>query len=188
MTRTVPDPANRQEHIDQLLGLIHEATLMLRSLMNEAEGVSDQAQQPAPSPENPLPRGGAPVPRVVVGGQDMLALFGEHQAGAGDPDLAEWERGARSRVRERFASIGHVGAGVFLRLLRSPGEFVTQEELMRAAGVRSGSRRVIKVYICRLRHALAKHDMSPDAIETGWRSYRLHADAVPGLLRLLTDA
>ncbi|MBN8829112.1 MAG: helix-turn-helix domain-containing protein [Sphingomonadales bacterium] len=182
-------PPSRKEHIDQLLGLIHEATLMLKGLLIEAEGLAGHAPPPVMGPETAPSRRMTLVSEDGEGGPHMLALlFGGQDAGRGEANLADWERSARTYIRKRFASIGHVGAGVFLRLLRTPGEFVSQDELMRAAGVKSGSRRVIKVYICRLRCALAKHDLPAESIETGWRSYRVHSDAVPGILRWLRDA
>lgn len=117
---------------------------------------------------------------------DVIRLFQNALSGPGTMATGNWEELMRMHVRERFAMIGNVGAGVFLRLLRSPGDFVSQTELARAAGVRSGSLRVIKVYICALRKGLASYGLPPRLIETGRRSYRLNAEAVPAVVELLT--
>lgn len=114
-----------------------------------------------------------------------MLLFQQMLSAKSGPEFDSWEEIVRMRIRERFYALGNVGAGVFLRLLRTPGEFVSQAELAQAAGVRSASLRVIKVYICQLRAGLTHHGLKSDMIQTGRHSYRLKADAVPDIVKVL---
>ena len=45
---------------------------------------------------------------------------------------------------------------------------------------------VIKVYVCHLRNGLEDHGLPADLIETGTRSYRLRAHAIPKIMELVT--
>lgn len=158
---------HRLQDVDRLLGLIEEAMGALRSLLRDAEGVRVPVAASAPSSD---------------GAQDRV---GSERVYAESAAYLEWDSGARSRIREEFSAVGQVGAGVFLKLLRTPGAFVSIEDLALAAGVKANSNRVIKVYICRLRQALAQHGLPSASIETGRRSYRLQLDVAPRITALL---
>lgn len=99
---------------------------------------------------------------------------------AGHDELVE-------RLHLRLGLIGPACARVFLRLIEEPDELVTIGELARAAGIRSASNRVIKVYICRLRQALATRNIPGAAIETGPGGYSIRAALFPGMRALLMD-
>ncbi|OYW88178.1 MAG: hypothetical protein B7Z20_03190, partial [Sphingobium sp. 32-64-5] len=45
----------------------------------------------------------------------------------------------RRSIQAHFSSTGRIGAGILLRLLQEPGEFVSHTELASAAGMRSPS-------------------------------------------------
>ena len=152
--------------VDRLLGLIEEAVGALRSLLREDEGNRANGTTP-----------GADAGPKILGGDLVYAENLGH---------LDWDSVVRSRIRERFSAVGQVGAGVFLRLLRTPGTFVSVDDLAEAAGVRANSNRVIKVYVCRLRQALAEHGLPSGSIETGRRSYALQSDIVSRITTLLT--
>lgn len=146
--------------------MIEEAVGALRSLLRDEEVARVPPAPSAPSPEN------APM---MMGGDLVYAENLGH---------LDWD--SVVRIRERFSAVGQVGAGVFLRLLRTPGAFVSVEDLALAAGVKANSNRVIKVYVCRLRQALAQHGLPNGSIETGRRSYSLQSELVPRITALLT--
>ena len=102
------------------------------------------------------------------------------RAAAGHDALVE-------RLHLKLGLIGPACARVFLRLIEEPDQLVPIAELARAAGIRSASNRVIKVYICRLRRALAARHIPGTAIETGPRGYSLRSALCPGLRDLLMD-
>lgn len=102
------------------------------------------------------------------------------RAAAGHDALVE-------RLHLRLGLIGPACARVFLRLIEEPDQFISLAELARAAGIRSASNRVIKVYICRLRQALAVRNIPAAAIETGLRGYSLRSALCPGIGELLLD-
>lgn len=93
---------------------------------------------------------------------------------------------ARKRIHMRLGSAGRIGAGILLRFLEQPGEFISHDELARSAGMRSRSSNAIKVYVCYLRNALEEHGYSSTMIETGRRSYALRADALPDIMEFLS--
>ena len=157
--------AVKLQDVDRLLGLIEEAVGALRSLLRDETG---QTTRVAPAPE---------AAQKIIGGDMVYAENLGH---------LDWDSVVRGRIRERFSAVGQVGAGVFLRLLRTPGAFVSVDDLAEAAGVRANSNRVIKVYVCRLRQALAEHGLPNGAIETGRRSYSLQSDVVSRITTLLT--
>lgn len=156
------------QDVDRLLGLIEEAVGALRSLLRDEDVERVPVTASAPSPLD--------APKILGGGVVYAESLGH----------LDWDSVVRSRIRERFSAVGQVGAGVFLRLLRTPGAFVSVEDLALAAGVRANSNRVIKVYVCRLRQALALHGLPNGSIETGRRSYSLQSDVVPRITALLT--
>ncbi len=102
------------------------------------------------------------------------------RAAAGHDALVE-------RLHLKLGLIGPACARVFLRLVEEPDHLVPIAELARAAGIRSASNRVIKVYICRLRQALAVRHIPGSAIETGTKGYSLRSGLFPGLRDLLMD-
>lgn len=156
------------QDVDRLLGLMEEAVGALRNLL--------RAEDRAPAPR--ITSAPPAQPPLNIGAGDMI--FADHFG------TLDWDYVVRSRIRERFSAVGQVGAGVFLRLLRSPGTFVSVDDLAEAAGVKANSNRVVKVYVCRLRQALAEHGLPNGAIETGRRSYSLQSDIVPHITTLLT--
>ena len=160
--------AVKLQDVDRLLGLIEEAVGALRSLLRDEDvgKATDAPSQPVFAPA-----------AKIIGGDMVYAENLGH---------LDWDSVVRGRIRERFSAVGQVGAGVFLRLLRTPGAFVSVDDLAEAAGVRANSNRVIKVYVCRLRQALAEHGLPNGAIETGRRSYSLQSDVVPRITTLLT--
>ncbi|HWJ69177.1 MAG TPA: helix-turn-helix domain-containing protein [Sphingobium sp.] len=180
--------ADRWDEVNQLLGLIQEATSTLKALLGD--GIADAGDHGRPTPLSE-PHG-KPVSVLdeafaLPTDKALSALLERKMAVSGKAAALPpiWDEIVRLRIRERFPSLGQVGAGVLLRLLMSAGEFVSQDELAHAAGVKSGSRRVIKVYICRLRNGFADHNLPFDLIQTGRRSYGLRAEGLPDLLRLL---
>jgi len=113
-----------------------------------------------------------------------------------DVDLSFLRRKGRASERTRPATIeGRIrrlaprasrgGAAILRHLLAQPGEFIDQRDLATAAGVTSGSSHVVKVYICHLRKALELHGFGANVIETGWKSYAIKAEAVPGIFTFL---
>ena len=80
---------------------------------------------------------------------------------------------------------GRNGVAILLRLLDEPGFYVSREELVRAAGIRTADAKAVKVYICNLRHALRLVGIPADAIETGRRSYRLVPDSAAAIRLLM---
>ncbi|WP_322963855.1 hypothetical protein [Sphingomonas fuzhouensis] len=95
----------------------------------------------------------------------------------------------RLLVIERMAALmpraGRNGVAILLRLLDEPGSYVSCEELVRAAGIRSVDGKAVKVYICNLRCALRLVGIPTSAIETGRRSYRLVQDSVAAIRSLV---
>ena len=172
--RRQPD---HRDKVDQLLGQIQDALQAVRSLLRDID------LAPGPSAMTRGQGGGDhPGSQSFSSRRASSEIF---MAGPG-ADTMNWEMVTRAFLREQFASVGHVGAGVLMRLMCSPGEFVPVEDLAYAAGVRSSSNRVIKVYICRLRNALAQQGLPAEAIETGRRSYRLQEDGAAELMKALT--
>jgi len=184
--------AYRSERVERLFMLVAEAAITLNNVLEEmARANAAEPAQPdvlAPWPPSEPPPVLLERREELDPGMTVVAAFAKENVRWGTGISTSWEELARRRIRERFTSLGNVGAGVFLRLLATPGMFVSRNELAIAAGVKSESGGVIKVYICRLREALADHGLSSDFIETGRRSYRLQEEAVPGILRLLTHA
>jgi len=90
-------------------------------------------------------------------------------------------------VNVRLRLAGTACARILLRLMAQPGQMVSIEKLTRAAGIKSSSSKVIKVYICRLRGAFDAKGIAGSAIETGSRSYGLRAGMLPVLLLLLAE-
>lgn len=113
----------------------------------------------------------------VAGEQGAASV---RRAAAGHDALVE-------RLHLRLGLIGPACARVFLRLIEEPDEFIPLAELARAAGIRSASNRVIKVYICRLRQALAARNIPAAAIETGLRGYSLRSALCPSIRNFLLD-
>lgn len=105
-----------------------------------------------------------------------------------DCQSTAWHSVLCDRIRARFPGMGRVGSSVLLKLLRESGTYVSLDELIEASGSRSTGRRVIHVYICRLRAALDAYDFPEKSIATGRRSYCLSAEAAPHLIQLLTRA
>ena len=91
------------------------------------------------------------------------------------------------RIHLRLGLIGPACARVFLRMIEEPDQLVSIGELARAAGIRSASNRVIKVYIFRLRQALVARNIPSAAIETAPGGYSVRAALFPGLRALLMD-
>ena len=102
------------------------------------------------------------------------------RAAAGHDALVE-------RIHLRLGLIGPACARVFLRMIEEPDQLVSLGELARAAGIRSASNRVIKVYIFRLRQALVARNIPGAAIETVPGGYSIRAALFPGLRALLMD-
>jgi DNA-binding winged helix-turn-helix (wHTH) protein len=188
-SRGVPSPSideagGRLAHLELLLKQTEEAINLVRRMLREM--VQDE-------------KGGDHLPFAADRTRHELASlpffrseqFSRLVGHAGfDGEIADplnWEVVTRTLIRDRLGSVGHVGAGVLMRLLCAPGEFVSGDDLARAAGVRSSSNRVVKVYICRLRVALTEFGLPPATIETGRRSYRLQAEAVRIILDSLAE-
>ncbi|BAK65823.1 hypothetical protein SLG_11480 [Sphingobium sp. SYK-6] len=96
-----------------------------------------------------------------------------------------WHGHVPERICECLPPVGLACARVLLRLMEEPGRSVPVRELGAAAGTRSSSTSVVKVYVCRLRSALARQGISPAVIETVSRSYRLRPDGLVSLSQLL---
>jgi len=176
------DEADRLVHIDQLLAQMQEAIRLMRSLLrdladDETGGAFGMPGMTEPFPASLSHQDGAVDPNFPA----------EARFVGGRGEAMNRELLTRRLIRDRFASIGHVGAGVLIRLLCTPGEFVSCDDLARSAGVRSASNRVVKVYICRLRSALGKFGLPSETIETGRRSYRLQNAAVPRIMASLAE-
>ena len=128
------------------------------------------------------------------GGQrDFSATLMAWEAAAKEQGSAKVRRAAAGhdalveRIHLQLGLIGPACARVFLRLIEEPDQLVTIGELVRAAGIRSASNRVIKVYIFRLRQALVARNIPGAAIETGSGGYSIRAALFPDLRALLID-
>lgn len=176
------DESDHVARLEMLLMQAEEAINLVRRLLRDV--IKDEMGSGC----IPRPRSAAPAEMLpFVRTEKFRQIAGAVDLGAEAADARNWEFVTRALVRDRFGSVGHVGAGVLVRLLCAPGDFVSGDDLARAAGVRSSSSRVVKVYICRLRTALSEIGLSPTSIETGRRSYRLHEDAATAILTSLRD-
>lgn len=125
------------------------------------------------------------------GRADFSETLTAWEAAAKDQGAASVRRAAAGhdalveRLHLRLGLIGHACARVFLRLVEEPDQLVPLAELAQAAGIRSASNRVIKVYICRLRQALVARQIPAAAIETGLRGYSLRSALCPGMRDIL---
>lgn len=177
---TFGNERDRLGQLDLLLRQIEEAVQLVRTLLPDVAGsaadpFAEQTRRIAPGAQNKdRPDESAPDRHADV---SPLSFIGGSVGQGVNRELL-----ARRLIRDRFGSIGHVGAGVLMRLLSAPGQFVSREDLAESAGVRSRSNRVIKVYICRLRSALAEAGLPASAIETGRLAYRLKASAAPKII------
>ena len=127
------------------------------------------------------------------GRADFSATLLAWESAAKEQGVAKVRRAAAGhdvlveRLHLKLGLIGPACARLFLRLIEEPDQLVPVAELARAAGIRSASNRVIKVYICRLRQALAARNIPATAIETGLRGYSLRAALCPDLRALLME-
>ena len=79
-------------------------------------------------------------------------------------------------ILHTFKSFVHAGASVLQVLMENPGHFLTHEELYLKTRYGRGSKQKIPIYIHKFRKEFKLHGISPDVIETGYKSYSLTAE------------
>lgn len=169
--------------IEQLIRVAADALTLAQTLL--ADRIQQEQAVAGHRRMRPLD---APLAEDVLANiQNIATAFGE-QLTHPDRKFSEcWRDLIKARIHHRIHRAGRAGAAILLRMIEEPDVFVDQKDLASSAGVASKSPNVIKVYICHLRNGLEDHGLPSDIIETGTRSYRLRADAIPQIMELVTS-
>lgn len=182
MTDRGPTASQELHQIKQLVRVAADALTLAQTLL------ADRIEQ-----EKTAARQRRKRPLEVQASEDVLANIRniatafEEQLTHPDRKFSEcWRDLVKTRIHHRIHRAGRPGAAILLRMIEKPDVFVDQKVLASSAGVASKSPNVIKVYVCHLRNGLEDHGLPADLIETGTRSYRLRAHAIPKIMELVT--
>ena len=162
----------------------HQAAALLR---HAAESIVAARRLLEPEPGSP-----EPLSADAIAGAASLACLAEAVEGcAASRPSVDLLCGTAvpaqlvEQLNRWLPTVGPAGVRILLRLMAAPDQLVDVGDLALAAGIKSNSTRVIKVYICRLRNALAAKGIPTSAIQTGRQSYGLQAATFPALGEIL---